>query len=244
MKQLETLSLKEAAEAVGKTKPTILKKIQKGDIMGVKDEKKEWRVNFASLNQNYKILPEWIENYETGSSSQTSSNETLRNTKGNDNLTGEIMALRVKVEVQDERLKDKDGIIQSLKDDKQELQNQTNKYLETISNQTMLITAQQQPQAKPVENNIVPLEQPKKSYWGRGVAVALVIASLAIGGTVAILSPEKLAFLKTNESQAVAAISTDSQLRAIVPAANNAIEEPKEGAQSFSSTEGEDASKK
>ena len=83
-----------------------------------------------------------------------------------------------------------------------------------------------------------------KSFpWGRAVAASLVIASLAVGGTIAVLSPEKLAFLNVNEPQAVAAIPSDATLRAIAPAAGMPIEAVEEGTQQpFSSLE-EDATK-
>lgn len=81
----------------------------------------------------------------------------------------------------------------------------------------------------------------KKSFpWGRAVAACLIIASLAIGGTIAVLSPEKLAFLNTNEPQAVAAMRTDEALRQIEPAAGS----PEKGAQTFLELGSKDANQK
>ena len=46
-------SLREAAEAVGKGKPAILKAIQSGKISAQKDEHGEWQIEPAELHRVY-----------------------------------------------------------------------------------------------------------------------------------------------------------------------------------------------
>jgi hypothetical protein len=47
-------SLKQAAEATGKTKPTILRAIQLGKVSAQKDEHGEWQIDPAELHRVYK----------------------------------------------------------------------------------------------------------------------------------------------------------------------------------------------
>jgi len=53
-----TYSVKQAAEATGKTKPTILRAIQKGKISAKKDEPGEWEIDPAELHRVYAPVPE------------------------------------------------------------------------------------------------------------------------------------------------------------------------------------------
>ena len=50
-------SVKQAAEATGKTKPTILRAIQKGKISAKKDEHGEWEIDPAELHRVYEPVP-------------------------------------------------------------------------------------------------------------------------------------------------------------------------------------------
>jgi excisionase family DNA binding protein len=58
-----TYSVKQAAEATGKTKPTILRAIQKGKISAKKDDHGEWEIDPAELHRVYPPVPE---NTDTG----------------------------------------------------------------------------------------------------------------------------------------------------------------------------------
>jgi excisionase family DNA binding protein len=49
-----TYSVKQAAEAIGKTKPTILRAIQKGKISAKKDDHGEWEIDPAELHRVYR----------------------------------------------------------------------------------------------------------------------------------------------------------------------------------------------
>jgi hypothetical protein len=50
-------SVRQAAEATGKTKPTILRAIQKGKISAKKDEHGEWEIDPAELHRVYEPVP-------------------------------------------------------------------------------------------------------------------------------------------------------------------------------------------
>ena len=51
-------SLKQAATATGKSKPTILRAIQTGKISAEKDEQGEWQIEPAELHRVYQPVPE------------------------------------------------------------------------------------------------------------------------------------------------------------------------------------------
>jgi len=50
-------TIKQAAEATGKTKPTILRAIQKSKISAKKDEHGEWQIDPAELHRVYDRVP-------------------------------------------------------------------------------------------------------------------------------------------------------------------------------------------
>ena len=85
-------SVKQAAEATGKTKPTILRAIQKGKISAQKDEHGEWQIDPAELHRVYEPVP-------AGTDTHTDANGTAD--------SREIELLR-------EMLVDKDRQIESL----------------------------------------------------------------------------------------------------------------------------------
>jgi excisionase family DNA binding protein len=62
-------SVRQAAEATGKTKPTILRAIQKGKISAKKDEHGEWEIDPAELHRVYEPVP-------AGTDTHTDANET------------------------------------------------------------------------------------------------------------------------------------------------------------------------
>jgi hypothetical protein len=85
-------SVKQAAEAAGKTKPTILRAIQKGKISAKKDDHGAWEIDPAELHRVYKPVADG-----TSTGTDTSVSAALR----------EIELLR-------EMLTDKDRQIESL----------------------------------------------------------------------------------------------------------------------------------
>lgn len=215
---METLSLKQAADAVGKTKPTILKKLQKGEIIGKKNHKNEWVVNVASLCQSYKMLPEFLEKHETVNSSRTVKSETVGNTQGNDNLTHEIIELRRDVKALEQRIEDKEETIKDYKERETVNAAEKSQLAVIIEKQNARLTYQPEQQA-----NIPP---PKKAHLGSALLAASVVVLVAVG-TIAYVAPEKLDFLSLDKLQQVAALSDVSTLSRIEPAA--APEKPIQG---------------
>jgi hypothetical protein len=86
-------SLKEAAAAVGKQKPAILKAIQSGKISALKDARGEWQIEPAELHRVYPPISKEAAS-ETGS---TEPEETIGNTNGNSLLRQEVQFLREKL---------------------------------------------------------------------------------------------------------------------------------------------------
>ena len=82
-------SVKQAAEATGKTKPTILRAIQKGKISAKKDEHGEWEIDPAELHRVYDPVAN-----DTGARTDTNSGTDSR----------EIELLRKMVADKDEQI--------------------------------------------------------------------------------------------------------------------------------------------
>jgi len=82
-------TLKQAAEAAGKSKPTILRAIQNGKISAVKDEHDEWRIDPAELHRVYPVVTR-----------EMVQNDDLKRYV----MPNEIGALRRELEIRDERL--------------------------------------------------------------------------------------------------------------------------------------------
>lgn len=82
-------SLKQAAEATRKSKPTILRAIQSGKISAKKDDNGEWQIDPAELHRVYPVA----------------SNDDTRTDAQQDNETvNETALLRREIEIRDERL--------------------------------------------------------------------------------------------------------------------------------------------
>ena len=127
-------SVKQAAEATGKTKPTILRAIQKGKISAKKDEHGEWEIDPAELHRVYEPVP-------AGTDTHTDANETAD--------SREIALLR-------EMLADKDRQIEALN---RRLEGVDEERRTTLRQLTALLTDQR---AKPAPDVIVtpPLTSP------------------------------------------------------------------------------------
>ncbi|MGE5442274.1 MAG: hypothetical protein ACM3Q0_04360 [Bacteroidota bacterium] len=96
-------SLKQAADAVGRGKPAVLKAIKAGRISAHKNENGEWQIDPAELHRVYPIHP------GTGSGTTTGERqETPNETSG---VAREIEMLR-------ERLAEKDELIGDLREDR------------------------------------------------------------------------------------------------------------------------------
>jgi hypothetical protein len=111
-------TLGQAAKAVGKTKPTILRAIKGGKISAVKDEASgEWRIEPAELHRVYQ--PASIE---------VTPKPATENGLSYNALQVEVTLLRERVTAQEtlirERLADKDAMIAELRDDRDQWREQ------------------------------------------------------------------------------------------------------------------------
>jgi S-adenosylmethionine synthetase len=171
MEAAKTLTLKEAATVTGTTKPTILKAINKDRVQANKNHKGEWVVNIASLSQSYNFVPNFEELLETGKHKLNANPETGVNTKVNTQNESEIIELQVQTKLLQERINDKDEMIQTLKQDKDGLQRQIESFTETITKQTMLITSQMES----THTQKLPDKQ-GAALWEYALILALLIA--------------------------------------------------------------------
>ena len=99
-------SLKQAADAVGRGKPAILKAIKGGRISAQKDDNGQWRIDPAELHRVYPMV--------TGNGSGTAAGEREKIPRSASNLDREIDLLR-------ERLGEKDELIADLRTERDRL---------------------------------------------------------------------------------------------------------------------------
>jgi hypothetical protein len=99
-------SLKQAADAVGRGKPAILKAIKSGRISAKKDDNGQWQIDPAELHRVYPVTA-------TGNSSDTAPGER-QETPENSGIGPDIQSLR-------ERLAEKDAMIADLRTERDRL---------------------------------------------------------------------------------------------------------------------------
>ena len=131
---METLSLKQAAEATGRTKPTILKAIQNGKVIANKRPDGQWLINTASLAQSYDFIQSFM---DVHSSSRSSSTEPPRTTQFNDTISHEIIELRAEVRLLSERLNDRNEQVCELKTREQALSDEKLRYIDLLEKQSV-----------------------------------------------------------------------------------------------------------
>ncbi len=174
---METLSLKQAADATGKNKTTILKAINKGTVIAEKNEKGEWKVNIASLSQSYKVDPDKIEKKTTVNGQRTAENATSVNTEVNTNSTHEIIELRAELKFKNELLKERDSTIQQLRQNEQELKTEKTRFVDMLEKKDNLLTFYQE---KEVEQKPEPIPPTPKTdlrpFWALLVALIMGVA--------------------------------------------------------------------
>lgn len=116
-------SLKQAADAVGRGKPALLKAIKAGRISAHKNENGEWRIDPAELHRVYPL--------NSGTSSGTTLGERQEIPKETSGVVREIEMLR-------ERLVEKDELIVDLRAERDRLLG----VIETQAAQVKLLTDQ------------------------------------------------------------------------------------------------------
>lgn len=147
-------SLREAADAVGKGKPAILKAIQSGKISAKKDEHGEWRIEPAELHRVYPAIPNEMQ--ETASEpGSIGGDATIGNTIGNSLLRQEIDFLRERLtdlekvrEVERTTLSER---IEDLRRDRDDLRGERDRLLKVIEEQAGSVKLLTDQSARPVE---------------------------------------------------------------------------------------------
>jgi hypothetical protein len=117
-------SLKQAADAVGRGKPAILKAIKSGRISAKKDDNGQWQIDPAELHRVYPVVA-------TGNGSDTTPGERRETPKESSTIAPEIEMLR-------ERLAEKDALISDLRGERDRLLT----VIETQATQVKLLTDQ------------------------------------------------------------------------------------------------------
>ncbi len=144
-------SLREAAEAVGKGKPAILKAIQSGKISAQKDPNGEWQIEPAELHRVYPpVSKETIS--EAGSKEPKA---TIGNGNGNSLLQQEVQFLREKLvdyeRLREDERRDLSGRIEDLRRDRDDLRGERDRLLKVIEEQAGSVRqlTDQRPQQQP-----------------------------------------------------------------------------------------------
>ena len=131
-------TLKEAAEAVGMTKPAIFKAIKKGTISAEKDERGQWLIDPAELHRVYKPV-----NQGENQSMSNSQQETAESARS---LRQEVKRLR------EERERERQQLQETITDLRRRLDQSETERREAQGKLTALLTHQpeQQQEAAPV----------------------------------------------------------------------------------------------
>ena len=137
-------TLKEAAEAVGMTKPAIFKAIKKGTISAAKDERGQWLIDPAELHRVYKPVNQ-VENQSMSSLRQ----ETAENAIG---LQQEVERLR------EERERERQQLQETITDLRRRLDQSETERRETQGKLTALLTHQPEPKPEAAPVPPPPLE--------------------------------------------------------------------------------------
>lgn len=141
-------SLKQAAEATGKTKPTILRAIQGHKISATKDEHGEWSIDPAELHRVYPPLA------ETDTCNGTDDEAT--NPHEIESLKKEIELLREMLRDRDRRADDKDEVISDLR---QRLDTEGEERRRTQAQLTALLTDMRE------KVKAEPQPEPRRKWW-------------------------------------------------------------------------------
>jgi predicted RNase H-like nuclease (RuvC/YqgF family) len=131
-------SLKQAAEAVGRGKPAILRAIQKGLISAQRNAKNEWLIDPAELHRVYPPV--------AGNDAQGNENERHATTDATEALHRENALLREQIEL--------------LKDERQDLRRRLDDEAAERRKLTALLTHQPKPEPAPT-----PEPQGKGKLW-------------------------------------------------------------------------------
>ncbi len=139
-------TLKEAAEAVGMTKPAIFKAIKRGTISAAKDGRGQWLIDPSELHRVYKPV-----NQEDNRSMSSLREETGADAQ---RLRGEVARL------QEEREREREQLQETIADLRRRLDQSETERRETQGKLTALLTYQ--PKSEPAST---PEQQGKGRLW-------------------------------------------------------------------------------
>ena len=163
-------TLRQAAEAVGKGKPAILKAIQSGKISAVRNEHGEWQIEPAELHRVYPPVSETAS--EPGSEEPQT---TIGNSSGNSLLRQEIQFLREKLaalaHAKDEERRHLSERIEEMRRDRDDMRGERDRLLRVIEEQAgsvRLLTDQRakEPDPDPEPARLSP-QKAVEGLWGR-----------------------------------------------------------------------------
>lgn len=123
-------SLKQAADAVGRGKPAILKAIKNGRISAKKDDNGQWQIDPAELHRVYPVAA-------AGNGSDTATGERQETPKESSGVAPQTEVLR-------ERLAEKDELIADLRAERDRLLG----VIETQAQQVKQLTDQRPPKRR------------------------------------------------------------------------------------------------
>jgi len=127
-------TLKEAAEAVGMTKPAIFKAIKRGSISANKDERGQWLIDPSELHRVYKPINQ----------SENQSIPSLR-----EETAGDTHSLRVEIGfLREERERERRQLEETINDLRNRLNQSESERRETQGKLTALLTYQPNPEPK------------------------------------------------------------------------------------------------
>ena len=154
------LSLREAAEQAGKTKPAILKAIQKGVLSATRNEKGEWQIDPTEL---FRVYPP-----HTPVTTNQNDEFTAGTPQGNTETLIMLARLEAENEALRERLQEKETSIQELKEQRNSWQAQAERLTKLLPapspEEIPIQTTTEQPQV-----NLSAATHPneKRSWWQR-----------------------------------------------------------------------------
>lgn len=146
-------TLKEAAEAVGMTKPAIFKAIKKGTVSAAKDERGQWLIDPAELHRVYKPVNQG-ENQSMSSLRQ----ETAENAIG---LQQEVERLR------EERERERQQLQETITDLRRRLDQSETERRDAQGKLTALLTHQPEPKQEAAPVPPQPLEPEATANKGK-----------------------------------------------------------------------------
>ena len=147
-----TYSLKQAAEATGKSKPTILRAIQSGKISAKRDDHNEWWIEPAELHRVYPPVTDTDTRTDTPQRHETPNEIAV--------LQHELASLREMLAERERRVSDKDEVIADLRERLDREGEERRKLFAMLTDQ----------RAKPEASPVVTAPEPAKKrgwFWRR-----------------------------------------------------------------------------